>query len=832
MPFVTKLDYSDNRQIKQFELTNTQLSGTTEFGVPFSALTSVLDSSITLTSTLTGITSTFSGNTTTTNISFGDPRMVSGAVTLSVITDITSGDTQQGYGFNGVGPYEIDGNTLYTSYTGSSYDFSVTSIEEVATDQWTGETISNLVTILSGASDDFTGRTIRVDVLGLTKTRRLILDDIPDVYSGATHLLTRGISGDVLNFPLSGLSAQTTNTDDYVESAIFDDSNGDLTLTRLSGTTMIANLDGRYTIVPSTGLERIDEGNGDGWRLIGRDPTYYGNIGLNAIDFSYSTTTGTTKGSTQEYGVTFGRDNENNQIGSLVGGFDNSVGVINGQQFGVRNIVWGMNNLVQGMSYNGGVLGLYHKLGHPSLVWPNTFNSASFLIGSENTMPYGYGSVHLGVQLSGNSPYCTTVGVANEDVTITPASPYWATMLGANPRFIVGNGTRNGSTAPGFAITRSNAFEVYQSGDVIAPSLTTTLIDAEATGRVLVTREYLTGSTSGFTGSGDDYTTGATLSGLTLEFTRLSGGTYNVELSGFSDGKFIDGTDPLDAVYMLGSVGINDLAPGPPLSVIKLSPAYTSGSTEHILATFADIDPSNGNGVGGLLLGYFADGVSASVGHVRSLGALPLWLGTANSKNGIIVEDNGRVSTPNMSIPEIDAGSVNTLVTREYLTGSTSGFTGSGDDYTTGATFNTTTRLLELTRQSGATYNVDITAPDRLLEVGNTGPTLSLDFDAYELWRGTVDEAVTISIANGKPKVVTVDLTGDFAITYPANSTVVGDEYMSSCPGINANGGTMSSFPTWLCTWKVTSLGLLGPAPAGYGTGNLLDYQVEHIMLN
>tara|TARA_R110001606_G_scaffold178655_1_gene325295 strand:- start:1636 stop:3021 length:1386 start_codon:yes stop_codon:yes gene_type:complete len=57
-------------------------------------------------------------------------------------------------------------------------------------------------------------------------------------------------------------------------------------------------------------------------------------------------------------------------------------------------------------------------------------------------------------------------------------------------------------------------------------------------------------------------------------------------------------------------------------------------------------------------------------------------------------------------------------------------------------------------------------------------------------------------------------------LTIGFQTPVVGDEYMSSCPGINANGGTMSSFPTWLCTWKVTSLGLLGPAPSGYGTGN------------
>ncbi|MFD2823803.1 tail fiber domain-containing protein [Lacinutrix iliipiscaria] len=40
----------------------------------------------------------------------------------------------------------------------------------------------------------------------------------------------------------------------------------------------------------STGLEALDEGNGRGWRLIGRDPANYGNIGFNAVDFSYGLT--------------------------------------------------------------------------------------------------------------------------------------------------------------------------------------------------------------------------------------------------------------------------------------------------------------------------------------------------------------------------------------------------------------------------------------------------------------------------------------------------------------------------------------------------------------
>ncbi len=38
----------------------------------------------------------------------------------------------------------------------------------------------------------------------------------------------------------------------------------------------------------ATGLEAVNEGGNDGWRLTGRDPTLYGNIGNGAIDFSTS----------------------------------------------------------------------------------------------------------------------------------------------------------------------------------------------------------------------------------------------------------------------------------------------------------------------------------------------------------------------------------------------------------------------------------------------------------------------------------------------------------------------------------------------------------------
>ncbi|WP_179019799.1 tail fiber domain-containing protein [Winogradskyella forsetii] len=48
------------------------------------------------------------------------------------------------------------------------------------------------------------------------------------------------------------------------------------------------DLDNQPTITASSGLETVDEGNGIGWRLKGRDPNLYGDIGFNAVDFSYN----------------------------------------------------------------------------------------------------------------------------------------------------------------------------------------------------------------------------------------------------------------------------------------------------------------------------------------------------------------------------------------------------------------------------------------------------------------------------------------------------------------------------------------------------------------
>jgi len=56
----------------------------------------------------------------------------------------------------------------------------------------------------------------------------------------------------------------------------------------------------------STGLEQITEGSNTGWRLAGRDATYYGDIGNNAVDLSISEFA-STDGATGNYAVAIGQ---------------------------------------------------------------------------------------------------------------------------------------------------------------------------------------------------------------------------------------------------------------------------------------------------------------------------------------------------------------------------------------------------------------------------------------------------------------------------------------------------------------------------------------------
>jgi hypothetical protein len=286
--------------------------------------------------------------------------------------------------------------------------------------------------------ENISGNTINIDALQFIQTRGLILANPLSGITGATTVLSRDTDGVVGEVYMSG-------------------------------------------ITPNSGLELISEGGQDGWRLIGRNPVDYGNIGEGAIDFTKMTVSAGTNsiGATGSYALSFGEDNHADGWASIAGGWENTVTGDGGASFGSGNLVGGYAGMGFGVqnnvdSFYGGIIGRGNYVG----VW------------------YGYA---MGLDLYTSSVGVTAVGRANTQ---------YSTNTGINsttaPVFIVGNGTI--TAGQNLASVRSDALVVRLSGEITAPSLTTALIDAEATGRVLVTREYLTGATSGSTSA---------LSGLT-----------------------------------------------------------------------------------------------------------------------------------------------------------------------------------------------------------------------------------------------------------------------------------------------------------------------------
>ncbi len=225
-------------------------------------------------------------------------------------------------------------------------------------------------------------------------------------------------------------------------------------VTGVTSNILIDNIDLNYGVpltnssTEPTGLEAINEGNGIGWRLIGRDPADYGNIGLNSVDFSYSSDFGSATGN----GVTGSY--------SLAAGYNNVVS-------GFASFAVGSTNTLAGnLSYALGI--------------NNIAVAGSTTIGKENSAQ-GQQSIAIGYGSLTKSYSEISIGAFPTDYTALSAVAFQS----LDRIFNIGNGTANGS--------RSDAFTILKNGLITAPSLTTALIDAEATGRALVTKEWVVG---------------------------------------------------------------------------------------------------------------------------------------------------------------------------------------------------------------------------------------------------------------------------------------------------------------------------------------------------
>ena len=214
--FRTKLDFSNNRQVKQRIETTTVLSGGTSFGVTYSQLPSGPNyalSSVTQTLiTTSASTGTFSGNNTTTVYSWPISVLYLADSTLSAITPSNSAITQTSdyvLTADTSSLFTVDGNNGYGSYTGVGFTMFATYFVGLGGGNYSGTVQYTNVQLIEAPGLDYSGRTIWNDTSGITRTERLIITDNPQVGYVWTCIDSEGM-GEWQ--PSSGSSSGSTST--------------------------------------------------------------------------------------------------------------------------------------------------------------------------------------------------------------------------------------------------------------------------------------------------------------------------------------------------------------------------------------------------------------------------------------------------------------------------------------------------------------------------------------------------------------------------------------------------------------------------------------------
>ncbi len=199
-------------------------------------------------------------------------------------------------------------------------------------------------------------------------------------------------------------------------------------------------ISGTYTLATENQIAIIvvTEGGNTGYRLSSVNPDNYGNIGLDAVDLSYSGSPSSTMGAVGE------------------------------------------------SSFNTGIQNISSGYASSTFGYLNTNASNSGLVSGTNNQSTGYINSILGV---GHNVTGTNISVVGQASNIISESTLSSNII-TSPVFVVGNGTVLDGDPDYSVTTRSDAFIVRKNGSVEAPSLTNGFIDS-ATGSILVTKDWV-----------------------------------------------------------------------------------------------------------------------------------------------------------------------------------------------------------------------------------------------------------------------------------------------------------------------------------------------------
>ena len=212
----------------------------------------------------------------------------------------------------------------------------------------------------------------------------------------------------------------------------------------------------------SSGLEFITEGANSGWRFIGANAANYGDIGVNAVDLSYSSSASTTNGATGDYSTAMGFDATASGAASTAMGQTTIASGYASTAMGYATNADG--DYSTAMGYGTTADGdLSTAMGDNSTAsgdYSTAMGEVTFATGDystamgERTMAIGDHSTAMGERTTAYS--YSEMAVGSNNTSYTPASTtVWNT---ADRLFVIGNGITGSTT------TYSNALTIYKDG--------------------------------------------------------------------------------------------------------------------------------------------------------------------------------------------------------------------------------------------------------------------------------------------------------------------------------------------------------------------------------
>ncbi len=269
-----------------------------------------------------------------------------------------------------------------------------------------------------------------------------------------------------------------------------------------------------------SGLEQITENGNIGWRLTGKNPTKYGDIGGNAVDLSYNNVPSTTKGATGSRSTAMGGGTTASGVVSTAMGGDTTASGANSTAMGDSTTASGNDSTAMGSSTTAmgratTAMGDSTTASGSNSTAMGRATTASGYISTamgDSTTASGSRSTAMGRATTASGYISTAMGnntTASGDFSTamgrnTTAESYSQTTLGRHNTVVSGSAASFVATDRLFVIGngiginyKSDAMVVLKNGTITAPSLD---ISEITDNKSLITKEYLDANTTLATG--------------------------------------------------------------------------------------------------------------------------------------------------------------------------------------------------------------------------------------------------------------------------------------------------------------------------------------------